>query len=132
MNPARADHGSSFGIFGRSRAWTIANRQWPRIKSELDAGRLCPLGLVRVKSLNPSALGKNHQVLAYGYDVEGTTLSLQVYDPNRHDDDSVRIGVELGGDVTYNGGGLPVHSFFRTKYHFVDPSVLRSGESPAP
>jgi len=104
----------------------MANREWPAIQADLDAGRLCPLGLVRVKSLNPGALGKNHQVLAYGYDRDGTTLSLRVYDPNRHDDDSVRLRFDPGGAASYTGGGLPVHCFFRTKYRFVDPAPIAS------
>ena len=57
--------------------------EWPDVRSELDAGRLCPLGLVTVESRNPMDLGANHQVLAYGYDLDDDShLTLHVYDPN--------------------------------------------------
>ena len=41
-----------------------------------------PLGPVTVHSTNPLDLGMNHQVLAYGYELDGTALTLRVYDPN--------------------------------------------------
>ncbi len=40
------------------------------IRSDLDRGIPCALGLVTVASHNPADLGLNHQVLAYGYDVD--------------------------------------------------------------
>src|SRR5262249_9914098 len=40
-------------------------REWPRVRRELDAGRLAALGLIRHRSRNPLRLGENHQVLAY-------------------------------------------------------------------
>lgn len=40
------------------------------------------VGLVRVVSDDPRLLGHNHRVLAYGYDLEGSDLALQIYDPN--------------------------------------------------
>src|SRR4051812_4494099 len=41
--------------------------EWPKVRADLDANRLACLGLVTVASLNPADLGKNHQVMAYGY-----------------------------------------------------------------
>lgn len=58
-------------------------RAGPAIKADIDAGKLSPLGLIRVKSANPGELGQNHQVLACGYDLNGTSLALHVHDPNR-------------------------------------------------
>jgi hypothetical protein len=69
----------------RLRAGTTyltAAEEWPRIKQELDAGRLAPLGLVNERSLSPLALGRNHQVLAYGYEATDQEVRLQIYDPN--------------------------------------------------
>src|SRR5262249_21758583 len=57
-------------------------REWPRIRGELDAGRLAALGLIRVRTLNPFALALNHQVLAFGYDMDDAgATTLHVYDP---------------------------------------------------
>src|SRR4030095_3558548 len=46
-----------------------------------------PRGLVKAKSRAPRDLGANHQVLAYGYELDGTRLTLRLYDPNPPDDD---------------------------------------------
>lgn len=53
----------------------------------LDAGTLCPLGLVHVdvhgKPFKPglNQIGDNHQVLAYGYSKSGDTIEIAIYDP---------------------------------------------------
>jgi hypothetical protein len=65
--------------------------QWPRIRASLDAGQPAALGVVTVATAWPGALGHNHQVLAYGYSVTGSVVSLGVYDPNRGPADDVRI-----------------------------------------
>ena len=54
----------------RGVVWRTVRREWPRVRADLEGGKLSPLGLVRVHSANPWQLGKNHQVLAYGYDLE--------------------------------------------------------------
>src|SRR5437660_1587665 len=53
-----------------SRTYTMIHEEWPAIKQDLDQGRLATLGLIRAISLDPSQLGHNHQVLAYGYDLD--------------------------------------------------------------
>lgn len=75
MNPAPPDYettASNAGVAPRGRAWVMVNEEWPLIRKDLDNGVLCPLALVRIKSLDPFMLGKNHQVLAYGYELPGT------------------------------------------------------------
>ena len=47
------------------------SRQWPRIRAVLDDRQPAPLALVTVASANPLLIGRNHQVLAYGYAVCG-------------------------------------------------------------
>jgi hypothetical protein len=53
--------------------------------------------LVLVESLNPFDLGKNHQVLAYGYDLDEDSggLSVRVYDPNHPGHDNVLLSLIL-------------------------------------
>lgn len=129
MNPFLPDHEQMIEPFGHGRAWIMINEQWPAIKADIDAGKLSPLGLIRVKSANPGELGQNHQVLAYGYDLNGTSLALHVYDPNRRDDDSVHLSLDIGDPdhttaVTYTGDSEPVYCFFRTPYGWKDPSAI--------
>ena len=107
------------------RAWRMVRLEWPAIRGDLDRGILSPLGLVRTKSRDPRDLGANHQVLAWGYDLEGTRLTLRLYDPNHPDDDQVTMSLDIGRPrrptpVTCSHGGT-VWCFFRTGYHFKDP-----------
>ena len=84
--------------------------EWPKVQAALDAGQLCPLGLVTVESRNPGDLGHNHQVLAYGYDLDGTDLRLLILDPN-----VPRREIELGVDISDERGETTV------SYGTVDP-----------
>ena len=70
------------GIDKNSRTWVMVNVEWPAIRRDLDAGSLATVGLVKVVSLDPNQLGLNHQVVAYGYDLDGTIVTLRIYDPN--------------------------------------------------
>jgi hypothetical protein len=96
MNPMYPEGDRKVGpvnVHGRARR--MIGREWPSIRATLDAGHPCPLGLVKVRSANPLELGKNHQVLAYRYDVAGTDLRLAVYDPNEADDDAIVLALDL-------------------------------------
>src|SRR5712692_7560515 len=67
----------------RGVAWKTINEGWPGVKADIDDGHPSPLGVVTVQSMNPQDLGKNHQVLAYGYDEDGASnLTVRLYDPN--------------------------------------------------
>jgi hypothetical protein len=108
------------GLRGLSRR-TIGEH-WPRIRADLDGGVLCPLGLVRART-NPFELGRNHQALAYGYDldVEDARLSIQVYDPNHPVEDDVALSLSVAdparpSPVSYVEREPPVYAFFRTRY----------------
>lgn len=80
---------------------TVA-REWPRVRAEIDAGRPCLIELVRVGGFAPSALARNHQVLAWAYalDVDGggTSIRLRVYDPNHPSRDDVALVVAVAPD----------------------------------
>ena len=115
----------------RGVSWMTIREQWPSIRGELDAGRLCCLGLVTVAGLSPAQLGENHQVLAYGYDVDAdANLTLHIYDPNTPpaQADDVRISLCLANPerptpIAHNVGiALPIRGFFMTKYTYRDPS----------
>ncbi|MDP8955360.1 MAG: hypothetical protein M3N24_00135, partial [Actinomycetota bacterium] len=114
----------------RGLASRSVRREWPRIKRDLDRGVLSPVGLVRVRSLNPLELGRNHQVLAYGYELDEPRrrVAVRVYDPNHPnaDDLALSFGLNPGPDweVGYIAGELPVRGFFRTRFRPADRTSL--------
>jgi hypothetical protein len=128
MNPRYPDFRTSKGRFymtPRSRSWRMIRQEWPIIKSKLDNGLPCPLGLVRIKSTDLLKLGENHQVLAYGYDLAGDELTLFIYDPNFHHNDHIRLQLNIGDpgrkvDISY-WDNKPVFCFFQSDYTFSMP-----------
>src|SRR5262249_6550158 len=96
------------------------SRQWPPIRALLDDGRPAPLGVVTVASPNPLLLGRNHQVLAYGYTVDGPAVTLALYDPNSGPDDGIVIRFSTGGGFGGCGDPVlvrgPVRGFLLTRY----------------
>jgi hypothetical protein len=100
-----------------------AVEEWPKVRALLDAGSPAPLGLVKVRtfSLNPWHLGKNHQVLAYGYALGEGAVEVHIYDPNYPCDDGVSLRVELtapdaGRPVVHSREGPSVRGVFLTEY----------------
>lgn len=107
--------------------------EWPRVRADLDSGRLCALGIVTVHARDPLKLGLNHQVLAYAYDQVATTVTLRVYDPNTAldaaDDVALVLDVANPGEpvaISHNlrVGGRPVRGFFRATYRWADPAAI--------
>ena len=116
-------------------------QEWPRIRLDLIAGRLSPLGIITAHSADPRLLGLNHQVLAYAYEQIGTAVTLRVYDPNTPLDraDDVTLSIDLadaaGGQApviqhTITIGGRPVRAFFHSRYRWSDPrpALVRAGD----
>lgn len=131
MNPALPDHetvASNAGLSPRGRAWVMIKDEWPKIKADIDSGRLSPIGLIEIKSLDPTQMGNNHQVLVYGYDLDGTDLTMHLYDPNHEDDDTVTMFLSLADpqrttSVT-NSVVSMVWCFFRPDYTFSSPPTI--------
>jgi hypothetical protein len=124
MNPLLPD-GESYlgrlGVSGRSRSWRMIAEEWPKIKKTIDDNRLSTIGLVQVKSANPMDLGQNHQVLVYGYDLNGDDLTLRIYDPNYACNDNVTISLNISDPgqavtVSRHPAGSPLYFFFETNY----------------
>jgi len=118
------------GIDRHSRTWTMVRVEWPKIRTLLDAGRLAMVGLVRTVSLDPMQLSKNHQVLAYGYDVEGSRVTLRICDPNWPRDDTVTLAFDTAnptGVVTpaWSRPDTPPVCFFSAPYASRDPAPFR-------
>jgi hypothetical protein len=94
--PVRFWRRSAFGSsLGGDRAKASFEKEWPKIRREIDEGRLAMLGLIRVAGLNPFKLTGNHQVIAYGYAEDGRGVTLRIYDPNWPDNDNVTATLRL-------------------------------------
>jgi hypothetical protein len=97
------------------------HEEWPRVRSELDRGRLSAIGFIRHRSANPLRIGENHQVLVYGYRCEPATgeITLRIYDPNYGPCDDLTMTLDpagpAGGGVVYSTGER-VRGFFHTPY----------------
>jgi len=118
------------GIDRHSRTWVMLNVEWPAIRRDLDSGSLSTVGLVKVVSLDPNQLGLNHQVVAYGYDLEGSIVTLHLYDPNYAGDETVTLSFDTAdprGTIVPTWSRPPdtVHCFFRCPYAKRDPAPFR-------
>jgi hypothetical protein len=135
------DGDASLTVFGRSVvsqrgvSWRTIAEQWPQVRASLDAGVPAPLGLVTVASANPAQLGRNHQAAACSYQIEGSEVTLQVYDPNSGQDDGVHIRFDTANPTaatTFRHNlniGYPVRGFFLTAYAPVMPPGTAGSES---
>jgi hypothetical protein len=114
------------GALPHGRAWRALRVEWPKVRTAIDQGHPAPLGLVRIKSLNPFDLKHNHQVLAYGYELTGDSLLLRIYDPNFPDRDDVTLSIrplDPSRPVLMTGfpSSGPVHAFFAVDYRPIPP-----------
>ena len=128
MDPALPDHetvASDAGLAPRGRAWVMIMEEWPKIQADIDNGVLSPLGLIEIKTTDPTMMGKNHQVLAYGYRLNGTDLTIQLYDPNYPNDDTVTMSLSTADPqhttAVTRSTGETTWCFFRSFYAFVSP-----------
>jgi hypothetical protein len=117
----------------QGRAWVMIVEEWPKIKADLDQGRLSPLALIRTIDINAFNMGKNHQVLAYGYSLNGNDLVINVYDPNYAGNDHITISLNIGDPqhttpVSYSTGE-EMYCFFRTDYTYAAPPAPPSTAS---
>ena len=97
MNPDLPDHETDFsriGLAPHGRAWVMINEAWPSDQGGSRRRPPSPMALVQVKTHDPFRLGQNHQILAYGYELDGNDLQILVYDPNTPDDDWTRDHAE--------------------------------------
>lgn len=117
------------GSFGGDRARSTLEREWPRAKSDLDAGKLVPIGLIRVAATDPRNLTKNHQVIAWGYAEDGRGVTLNLYDPNWPDRDDVAVTIQLDNALQPTGlsqsTGEPLLGWFVLPYSTEDPAAWR-------
>lgn len=109
------------------QATATVRYEWPKIRAGLDSGSMVNVGLVRASDNDPRRLTSNHQVLAYGYTLDGTSLALAIYDPNHPGDDTVELHVEIGPDGRVSkleqSTGEPLFAFFQYPYEAKPPTA---------
>ncbi|QNI30996.1 hypothetical protein H7849_18030 [Alloacidobacterium dinghuense] len=127
-------------LIAHGLAWHEINEEWPKIKADLDRNLLSPLGLVHGQEpptigvlTGLQDLGMCHQVLAWGYDLNGTNLSIFIYDPDNPGVDNATIALDIGNPAhttpiaVSNWPSGTYRGFFHTHYQFHDPSTPASG-----
>lgn len=132
--PDTDDSTSGIALRQKGRSFIIAKEEWPKIKTDIDANRLSPIGLVQSKSFNPADLGKHHQVLVYGYNLNGEQVTLYYYDPNHPGIDQMELRFSistLSDPIKVNRfikgvhSPMPINTFFRTNYKPAPSSLVR-------
>ncbi|HEY8025900.1 MAG TPA: hypothetical protein VIF60_15145 [Burkholderiaceae bacterium] len=127
-------HDTDFGPHGTS--WRTIKESMPALRKSIDGGHPCPLALVCIHSTNPMDLGQNHQVLAYGYEDQGNTTTVYIYDSNHPDDDSATISFDTSKPehtttFHYSAENRTVLGFFTTPYSAANPAPLfEDGHTP--
>ncbi len=119
---------SRSGTFARTVTQTL-----PQLRSDVDAGHPAPLGLVTVHTADLSQLGKCHQVLAYGYDIDASgAVTLNVYDPNTAAESADDVWISFPSATPHvvapishniNIGEPTLHGFFRSAYTAKTPPL---------
>ena len=128
--PVRFWYRSALGSsLGGDRAKATFESEWPKIRREIDEGRLAMLGLIRVAGTNPFKLTGNHQVIAYGYAEDGRGVTLRLYDPNWPDNDTVTATLHLDEALRPTGlsqsTGEPLLGFFLAPFKPSEPRAWR-------
>lgn len=111
--------------------WTVGGLtergEWPKLKLALDAGRPESLCLIRAKGLASPA--SHHQVVAIGYELEASELTVFLYDPNHprsRPSLSLRLGHPRYRIEVRQSTGEPLRGFF------VWPYRPEGGPGPTP
>lgn len=93
-------------------------KEWPKLRQLLDQGKPTIIVLIKVESLLPIDIDKNHQVLAigYGYDDARKYVTIYVYDPNEP-----KRTQEFCFSVKSNNIQARYSTFTRVRGFFVNP-----------
>jgi hypothetical protein len=97
------DHPTVVNGIGVARA--TREEQFPRLMSLLDSGVPQPLGLTRSRDVGQ--FGDDHQVVAYGYDIDGDTSRVYIWDNRAPDRECV-----LSFTSTYDPGNRAIHNSY--------------------
>lgn len=127
-------------VLGGPGAFHLTVEECPAIMADIDAGILCPIGIVLTQSLAPGAVFQNHAELVYGYNLDGSELMLHVYDCNNPGSDTITISLDISYAIpakiiSTNGTAGPqqnqIRGFFRLPYTHADPSAAYIDDAAA-
>lgn len=131
-------------VLGGPGVFYLTVQECQAIMADIDAGMLCPIGVVLTQSLAPRDVFQNHAELVYGYDLAGSQLTLHTYDCNHPGRDDITINLDITApgtakpiSTTGTAGATPnrVRGFFRLRYTHADPSAAYLDDAlaaPAP
>ena len=114
-------------LIAHGLAWHEITEEWPKIKADLDSNHVSPLGLVYGQE--PPTVGfftgiqdlaHCHVVLAWGYDLDGSDLTIYIYDPDYFGcENTITLNIANPGHTTpitiSNWGGF-YRGFFQCHY----------------
>jgi hypothetical protein len=109
------------------RARTAYFTAMHRIETDLRNGAPSPIGLVQVNTDDPFQVGRNHQVLVYGYERTGRRVRLRIYDPNYPARDDITLDFDTSVTppiFSYSvppGGDGRIYTFFSHQYQLRQP-----------
>jgi hypothetical protein len=92
----------------------------------LDKGIPVPIGLIFDEDI--LNIGLSHQVVAYGYSMSGTTMTINIYDNNHHDEEcTLTFDASNPGIITESTGelwaGLLVEDGYRPQWPSYGPDI---------
>ena len=117
-------------------SYHVVYEEWPRIKADLEANHLTPMALVHghqpfgdiIDTLK--VMGGGHVVMAWGYDLDGTQLTIHIYDPNYANDDHCTISLDISKapqttPMQFSHYNYPddFRGFFHYKYEYHNPTL---------
>ncbi len=107
----------------KGAAKVTRTKEFPKVKASIDAGRPCAIGLCRANS--PLELGRDHQVVCYGYEEGPDQSALLLYD-NNHPGKEQRLTFATrysrNGDMTIrHDDGSEWRAFFIEDYQPEEP-----------
>lgn len=111
----------------KGAARTTREKEFPKVKRSIDAGKPCAIGICR--STSPLEMGQDHQVVCYGYEEGPAQSALLIYD-NNHPRQEHRLTFatkyEKNGDmaVRHSDGSKWRAFFFETYKPEVPPAGL--------
>jgi hypothetical protein len=109
---------ASLPFAGGVRRWTA--NEIPKVRAEIDAGRPVALGLIGAREMREVGR-RNHQSVAFGYQVVAGGVDLLLYDPNTHGTTSVLRWRRAAGPIeASNRPGRPWRGLF---VHDYEPSA---------
>jgi hypothetical protein len=101
------------------------NEAFEQVRTSLNsaAAQPVPLGLVTIESPDILKLGKNHQVLAVGYETIGDHIRIHVYDPNYPLDDTITVEYDYQAQPAMGGTArlCQARTAVKTIYSFFVP-----------